>query len=104
MAAAAWLAWASTRGTGPRPPKSPNPRPPAPIRIMSRRETPESLSRFLVVTAWPPFRGQGYRPDGNEHNSRVSLLRPRPARRAGRGCRGDSDHRCREHHVSVLLG
>ena len=42
------LAWLKTRGTGPRPPNRPNPSPPAPIRIMSRRETPEPLSRFLV--------------------------------------------------------
>ena len=31
------------------PPKRPKPRPPAPIRIMSRRETPQSLNRLLVV-------------------------------------------------------
>jgi hypothetical protein len=31
------------------PPKRPNPRPPAPIRIMSRRETPQSPNRLLVA-------------------------------------------------------
>jgi hypothetical protein len=49
-----------TYGTGPRPPKSPNPIPPAPSRIRSRRDTPESLSPFLCVTAGPTLPGQGY--------------------------------------------
>ena len=38
-----------TNGTGPMPPRRPKPRPPAPIRIMSRRETPQSLSRLLLA-------------------------------------------------------
>jgi hypothetical protein len=39
------------------PPKRPNPRPPAPSLIMSRRETPQSVKRFLVVmmVASPPL-------------------------------------------------
>src|ERR1700676_2982059 len=49
VAAAARLAWLKTYGTGPMAPKRPNPRPPAPIFIISRRETPQPLSRFLVV-------------------------------------------------------
>ena len=55
-------------GTGPMPPNRPNPRPPAPSRIMSRRETPESLSRVLVVTG-TAFRGQGYRCPGRGSSS-----------------------------------
>src|SRR5262245_16509608 len=50
-AAACRLAWLKTRGTGPNPPSRPNPSPPAPIRIMSRRVTPESLSRCLLGIA-----------------------------------------------------
>ena len=48
-AAATWLAWLRTYGTGPSPPKRPNPRPPAPIRIMSRRETPLSDNFLLAI-------------------------------------------------------
>src|SRR4029453_5296360 len=47
-AAACRLAWLKTRGTGPKPPSRPNPSPPAPTPIMSRRVTPEPLCRCLV--------------------------------------------------------
>src|SRR6185436_16142878 len=49
LCAATWLALLKTYGTGPRPPKRPNPRPPVPIRSMSRRETPLSDNFLLAI-------------------------------------------------------
>src|SRR5688572_1315997 len=67
-AAASRLARFKTKGTGPMPPRRPKPRPPAPIRIMSRRETPQSLNRLLVrivvyrlpSTVYRCWKGSGY--------------------------------------------
>src|SRR6266851_4753129 len=36
------------------PPNRPNPRPPAPIRSMSRRETPQSDNRVLLIMVFAP--------------------------------------------------
>src|SRR4029453_14443376 len=76
-AAAARLARLRTYGTGPRPPKRPNPRPPAPRRIRSRRETPQSLSFLgVVMNVAPGYNGFPFGVPGPCLFLRLLVLRP----------------------------
>src|SRR5215204_6279941 len=75
-AAVARLACASTYGTGPSPPTRLKPRPPAPSRIRSRRETPlPSLNR--VAIGFLPERAQDnlfWEPPDGRSGIRLRLL------------------------------
>src|SRR5262249_2357402 len=82
-AAAASLALLKTYGTGPMPPNSPKPRPPAPRRIMSRRDTPQPASFSLALMVFlsravPPGDPDVERARVAPDVSKDSALPPRP--------------------------